>query len=273
MQEVPPNAEVLSDAPHRPVFLVAGVVHRPYRSWTPTVQRLLRHLHAEGHPFVPEPLGYDDEWERLRFVPGRSGGDGWAAVHSDDGLRAFGELLRSLHEALASYPASDQDHWAFSIGTPEPGLVLCHNDFGPWNVVWDAERPVAVLDWDFVAPGHRLDDIAYALRYVAPFESDERCLDWFRYEQPPPRRHRTEVFLDACGVQLDLRSVPSLVSERSRLTTRHVDHLARLGVQPQKEWVESGTSMSDLEHAAWVDRNGDHLLGLDDGGAPVSRMS
>lgn len=262
---VPANAELLSDAPYRPVFLVDGVVHRPSRFWTPTVQRLLRHLHADGCPFVPEPLGYDDEWERLRFVPGRSGGDGWTAVHSDDGLRAFGALLRSLHEALAGYPASDQDRWAFSSGVPEPGLVLCHNDFGPWNVVWDAERPVAILDWDFVAPGHPFDDVAYALRYVAPFESDERCRDWLRYEQPPSRRHRTELFLDACGVKLDLHSVPSLVSERSRLTARHVEHLARLGVQPQKEWVESGSWSSDLEHADWVDRNGHRLLGLDDG--------
>ena len=268
MQGIPPNAEVLNDAPHRPVFLVGGVVHRAYRFWTPTIQRLLGHLHADGYPFVPEPLGYDHEWERLRFVPGRSGGDGWTAVHDDDGLRAFGGLLRSLHEALAGHPASDQDQWAFSTGAPGPGSGLCHNDFGPWNVVWDAGRPIAVLDWDFVAPGRALDDVAYALRYVAPFETDEHCLRGLRYEAPPSRRHRTEVFLEACGVSVDLRSVPSLVSGRSRLTARHVEHLARLGVQPQKNWVESGVSSSDADHADWVDRHGDRLLGLGAGDAP-----
>lgn len=258
MDDIPADAVVLNDAPHRPVFLADGIVHRPLRPWTPTIQRLLSSLHADGHPFVPEPLGYDDRWERLRFVPGRSGGHGWRAIRDDEGLREFGRLLRSLHDALGTYPVSPDDRWALPALHEEGGLV--HNDFGPWNVVWDDDRPVAVLDWDFVAPGNPIDDVTYALRYVAPFETDEHARTWMHHERPPQRRRRIEVFLDGCGVQLDPHLVPPLVAERCRLTTRHVRHLAERGVQPQLEWTETGLDSTDAEHGDWIDGIGPTLL-------------
>ncbi len=258
MDGIPDGAVVLNDAQHRPVFLVNGTVYRPFRPWTPTIQRVLSRLHADGHPFVPEPLGYDDRWERLRFVPGRSGGHGWRAVLEDDGLREFGRLLRSLHDALHTYPTSSEDRWALPADAEHESLV--HNDFGPWNVVWSNERPVAVLDWDFVAPGDPIDDVTYALRYVTPFETDEHARSWMHHEHPPQRRRRTEIFLDAYGIELDLHHVSALVAERCRLTTRHVHHLAELGVQPQLEWTETGVDAMDAEHGDWIDANGSALL-------------
>lgn len=258
MDGVPAHAVVLNDALHRRVFVADGIVHRPFRPWTPTIQRLLLQLHADGHDFTPEPLGYDDRWELLRFVPGRSGGQGWQGVLEDRGLRKFGQLLRSLHDALVSYPTSSQDRWALPAEASFDRLV--HNDFGPWNVVWRDDDPVAVLDWDFVAPGDPIDDVAYALRYVAPFETDEHARSWMHHESRPNRRRRIEVFLDAYGLELDLREVPALVAERCRLTTRHVRHLAAIGIQPQVDWVEAGTDAADTEHASWIERNGPVLL-------------
>ncbi|MER7212701.1 aminoglycoside phosphotransferase family protein [Streptosporangium sp. NPDC000239] len=78
--------------------------------------------------------------------------------------------------------------------------MICHGDFGPWNIVWQGERPVGILDWDYARPRPRLHDIAYALEYVAPFRDDAECLRWLRYPTPPDRRHRLELFATAYGL-------------------------------------------------------------------------
>jgi len=40
----------------RQITIHGGIVERPRKSWTPTIQALLQHLHAQGLP-VPKPLG------------------------------------------------------------------------------------------------------------------------------------------------------------------------------------------------------------------------
>jgi len=40
---------------------------------------------------------------------------------------------------------------------------VIHGDFGPWNLIWREELPVAIIDFDNARPGSRLDDVGYAL--------------------------------------------------------------------------------------------------------------
>lgn len=70
--------------------------------------------------------------------------------------------------------------------------MICHGDFGPWNVVWQGHLPVGLIDWDFAHPAARLHDVAYALQYVAPFRDDAECLRWLHFPEPPNRRRRLE---------------------------------------------------------------------------------
>ena len=44
---------------------------------------------------------------------------------------------------------------AWSVGTgggPVEGGAICHGDLGPWNVVWQGQRPVRIIDWEFARP-------------------------------------------------------------------------------------------------------------------------
>ncbi|MEU4625882.1 phosphotransferase [Actinoplanes sp. NPDC023801] len=57
-------------------------------------------------------------------------------------------------------------------GVCQPGDLVCHGDFGPWNLVWHGNRPVGILDWDYAWPHPPIHDVAYALEYVTPLRDD-----------------------------------------------------------------------------------------------------
>ncbi|MEU0536545.1 aminoglycoside phosphotransferase family protein [Amycolatopsis tolypomycina] len=185
--------DVLQDQPRRRVVRVGDTVRRPTYPWSPAVHALLRHLEAVGFPAAPRVLGVDDDGcEVLTYLEGESGPQGWAKVADDAGLTRFARLLRDYHDAVADFRPSGELAWY--TGERGGGEVVCHGDFGPWNVVWQGEQPVGILDWDFARPGTRLHDVAYALEYVAPFRDDAECLRALRYPRPPDRRHRLELF-------------------------------------------------------------------------------
>ena len=57
---------------------------------------------------------------------------------------------RGLHDASRGF--------ATRVGG---GSVICHHDPGPNNTVFRGGRPVALIDFDFAAPGDPLEDVAY----------------------------------------------------------------------------------------------------------------
>ncbi len=54
--------------------------------------------------------------------------------------------------------------------TPQPIEVICHNDFATYNIIFNHEKPVGIIDFDlaFAAPGPRLWDMAYTLYTCVP---------------------------------------------------------------------------------------------------------
>lgn len=53
---------------------------------------------------------------------------------------------------------------------------------------------VGLVDWDFAHPGPALEDVAYAVEYLAPFRSDAHAVRWHGFSTAPDRRRRIEVF-------------------------------------------------------------------------------
>jgi hypothetical protein len=246
---------VLKDEPGREVVRVGDRVYRPARYWTPAVHALLRHLEVAGFRYAPRALGTDDRGrEVLTYIPGSSGSLGWAAVVPEDGLVRFAHLLRAYHDAVRDFVPPPGTVWALGQGAPGPAELICHGDFGPWNVVWHRGRPVGLLDWDFAGPGPALDDVAYALEYAAPFRDDAMALKWLAYDHPPDRRRRIEVFAAAYGLE-STDGLVERVIRRQRLTIVHVRALAARGVEPQATWVATGVLDDQEAQAVWSERH------------------
>jgi len=129
--------------------------------------------------------------------------------------------------------------WVLQARPARAGELTCHGDFGPWNVVWDAGKPVGLLDFEFAGPAPPVADVAYALEYSVPFRDDEECLRWLAYASPPNRRGRLEVFAEAYGLS-ETTGLAEAVIARQRDSIEQVRRLAAVGRQPQARWVADG---------------------------------
>lgn len=144
--------------------------------------------------------------------------------------------------------------WSTTTAGVVADEVVCHGDFGPWNVVWSGDRPIGIIDWDHARPAPRRHDVAYALEYVAPFRDDAECLRWLRYAEPPDRRRRLELFAGAYG----LTDTAGLVDAVIAVQEQDVDAVRRLaeqGHEPQAGWVADGHLDELRARVAWSRAN------------------
>lgn len=134
------------------IVRIGGMVHRPMSTRAPFVRDLLRHLEAVGFTGAPRYRGVDPEGHQVLtyvegWVPHGVVQGGW----TDEQLRHAARLLRAFHDATAGSALSGADE------------VVCHNDYAPWNTVFVAGLPMAMIDFDDAHPGPRVRDVAYAL--------------------------------------------------------------------------------------------------------------
>ncbi|MBT2504214.1 phosphotransferase enzyme family protein [Curtobacterium sp. ISL-83] len=144
-------------------------VHRPAGPWTPTVHRLLAHLHEQGFVAAPEPIALGDSLETVSFVPGEAGEYPWTEdVGSEAALVTSARLLRHFHDAASSF-ARDPSRDVWSQAERAPVETIVHGDFAPYNCVYDGIAAVGLIDFDTAHPGPRVWDVASAVYRFAPF--------------------------------------------------------------------------------------------------------
>lgn len=181
------------------VVRVGQHVLRPASAHTPSVHRLLRHLHAVGFTAVPVPVGVEEDGrERLEYVPGDVASPPYPAwVQTDDALASVARILRGMHDAAASFGTLGE--WSAELADPAGGPVMCHNDVCLENVVFREGVAVALLDFDFAAPGRPLYDVAAFARLCVPLDADEHGarLGW---AEGLDRPGRLRVVTDAYGL-------------------------------------------------------------------------
>jgi hypothetical protein len=144
------------------VVAVGDTVRRARGPWTPVVHALLRHLRAAGFRGVPEPLGVDDQGrEVVSLLPGRAATYPLPRfVLCERTLLTLARTLRAYHDATAGFvpPPGAGWHWP----AREPAEVVCHNDFAPYNLMFQGTELTGVIDFDLASPGPRAWDMGYA---------------------------------------------------------------------------------------------------------------
>jgi Ser/Thr protein kinase RdoA (MazF antagonist) len=128
----------------------------------------MRHLHAAGFTRVPEPLGMDQRGrEIISLLPGAPATYPLPAfAWTDATLAAVARMLRAFHDASVGFRPPGEARWQWPAHAPAE--VICHNDFAPYNLMFEDGEPTGVIDIDFASPGPRVWDMAYAAYRLVP---------------------------------------------------------------------------------------------------------
>lgn len=189
-----PNAIVWVDSDRGPLVVKWSLMRELFGQLEATT-RLLRAMDERGVP-VAAPVRALDGRDRvvldgpigelsLAVLPEVSGD--WLDVGDDDAVRAAGACLAELHNALSQYDDERLGDAGRASAVP-PGLPpldepkqLLHTDYRAANILTHGAKIVAVLDFDEMSRGYRVQDLAQASVYLAT-----RFTDW----QPTPEAVR-----------------------------------------------------------------------------------
>lgn len=150
------------------VYRSKDTVRREIKPNSLKIHKLLQHLESKGFNYAPKFLGIDEKnREILSFIEGEAGNYPLKKyMWSNDVLKEIAHMLRIYHDAVSDFPLLDE--WIPIDNTPINREVLCHNDFAVYNIIFNHEQPVGIIDFDVAAPGPRLWDIAYTLYTCVP---------------------------------------------------------------------------------------------------------
>lgn len=189
-------------------------VLRPSGPYSGSIRALLQSLRAAGFEGAPVPAGLaEDGRERFVFIAGDVAVPpypDWA--QSDRALASVAALMRRFHRA-SSELGPPHPAWSSELadpaagGTVAGGTIVCHNDVCLENVVFRDGEAVALLDFDFAAPGRPVYDLVQFARLCVPVDDDTSAarIGWHRADKPA----RLRLIADSYG--LDAASRPELV--------------------------------------------------------------
>jgi Phosphotransferase enzyme family len=187
------------------VVRVGDTVRRPPRRSSQLMRDVLVHLERAGFDAAPRWLGFDEQGrDLLSWIDGETltergqmhpyiGDPPGRITFTDVQIAAAMRLLRPYHDTFGDD-------------------VICHGDFGPWNIVWRDGLPFAVIDFDNAYRGDAADDVGYALRMFIGYG--------FARGAPAEFARRTRAALQAYGAAFDVPTILAreydLAEERCR---------------------------------------------------------
>jgi hypothetical protein len=238
-------------------------VLRPANAHSATIHALLRHVRAAGFDGVPEPLGFEpDGRERLVFIPGDvpyPPFPPWS--QTDQALSSAAALLRRFHDATVGFVPPPGGSWSDEMADPRPGEVICHNDVCPENVVHRGGIAVALLDFDFAAPGRRLFDIGAFARMCVPLDDPDNAARSGRPGLEPFRRLR--LVADAYGLPPDRAELVGVIGEQMARGGEFVRRRIAAGERPFIEmWESMGGQQRFDRRREWFERNCQRFLAV-----------
>jgi hypothetical protein len=152
-----------------------------------------------GFTGAPLPAGIDDDGrERLEFIEGEvplAPYPEWS--QRDAALASVARLLRGLHDAARGFDPRGLT-WNDALADPAGGTVVCHNDVELSNVVFRDGVALALIDFEFAAPGRPVYDLAHLARLCVPVDDDvdQDRMGW----RPTDRPDRLRLVADAYGL-------------------------------------------------------------------------
>ncbi|MGP4082931.1 phosphotransferase [Pseudalkalibacillus sp. R45] len=200
------DEEMLAGGNVSTVYRSGDTVRRELKPESPQIHELLKHLENKGFSYAPKFLGMDEKGrEILSFIEGEAGNYPLKEyMWSDNTLKEIAKMLRRYHDAVSDFPLLNK--WKPMDNTPNNIEVVCHNDFAVYNIIFNQERLVGIIDFDVAAPGPRIWDIAYTLYTCVPlsrlYHTEQGEAVYYNQQQDADRiKHRVKLFFDCYGIE------------------------------------------------------------------------
>lgn len=236
-------------------------VLRPANARPEAIHELLRYVRATGFEGVPEPVGIDpDGRERLVFIEGQvpcPPFPDWS--QTDAALASTAALLARFHRAVKGFVWPPGASWCDEMADPEGGPIMCHNDVCPENVVYREGVAVALLDFDFVAPGRPMYDLAQLAKMCVPIDTPEDAARLGRGSLDAFDRLR--VVADAYGLPPNRKPFLDVLAEAIGTGGQFVRRRVERGEQAFVDmWNQMGGQARYDRRQEWFARNRQHFL-------------
>jgi Phosphotransferase enzyme family len=246
------------------VVRVGSHVLRPSNAHSGSIHDFLRAVRHAGFEGVPLPVGIDEDGrERLVFIDGEvpvPPYPDWS--QSDAALASIAGLLRGLHDAASGFNPQDLT-WDDALADPAGGTLVCHNDVELSNVIFRDGIAVALLDFDFAAPGRPVYDLAHLARLCVPIDDDvdQARLGW----RPADRPARLRLVADTYGLDRDgraelLAAMNDAIDRLEAAVRRSVDAGDPNAVETLNR--TGGIEKYDRRREWWSDHRGDFAAAL-----------
>lgn len=102
-------------------------------------------------------MGTDEQGREVyRWIEGEAGVFPIPAeLASETALTALARVIREIHDASVNFRAKHRT-WDELLADPTGSEeIVCHNDVSVPNTIYRAGLPIAIVDWEFLAPGSR----------------------------------------------------------------------------------------------------------------------
>jgi serine/threonine protein kinase len=182
------------------IVRVANTVRRTMTPERHSVHRVLSFLHSRGFESCPQFLGIDKQGrETLSYLEGNCSISPvfW---RSERYLKSAAKLLRSYHDAVTPYQPRENDQWGYEYPDNSRHEVICHNDFAPYNLIYDEKGFNAIIDFDLAGPGPRIRDIAYAAYWLVPLSFNADDMKPFSINDANNKSLRLHEFCNTYGI-------------------------------------------------------------------------
>lgn len=225
------TSEKLTGGNSNDVWRDGKTVIRQCGYWSPFVHQLLEYLSESGFKASPKFIETDGITERLSYIEGVVGNYPLqASMLSDDVVVEAGQLLRQFHDITQNFTIPKDARFMLPTLPLSDDDVICHNDFAPYNLVFNEGHIVGMIDFDTASPNKRIWDVAYAVYRFAPLASDPHCLQ-SGWDVVPDRIKRLGLFCDAYGlversrlIETVLQRLHALIDYMKR-ESANLDHL------------------------------------------------
>lgn len=215
------------------VMRAGDTVRREAKPWSTEVQRLLAHVRSRGFLLVPEPLGFDERGrEVLRYIEGDSSASvvPWPGSLWSDGLLVkVGKAVAAYHRAVEDFVPSS-DHWQYRPRALQPGEIICHHDFAPYNAIFKGSHLLGIVDWESAGPGTVQEEIAFLAWQWTPLRPPERQVK-DGSDPNVDQVARLRLLLDSYGYQ-DRSGLIDAVIERVEISRSGIEERAAAGGLP-----------------------------------------